>query len=239
MTETCAGSIYGKACPTYDLENNLEFASVGTCIPGLEMRVITNDGTEPRPNEIGELQLHGPVIFKEYFNNSQATKEAFTDDGWFITGDRALQDSKGNLQLAGRAKESIIINGVKYFPHELETALEEAEIPGTTPSYNVVFPHRPKGSETETLCVVYLPTYDPRDSKARTQTTDAITKVTSMTCGVRPYETIPLELSHLPKSSLGKISRAKVRAVFESGTYLDIQDVNNQAIKTCRIAQRE
>ncbi|MCJ1264008.1 hypothetical protein MMC22_003879 [Lobaria immixta] len=238
-TETGAGSIYGKDCPTYDLENNLEFTSLGTCIPGLEMRVITNDGTEARSNEIGELQLHGPVIFKEYFNNSQATKEAFTDDGWFITGDRALKDGKGNLQLAGRAKESIIINGVKYFPHELETALEEAEIPGTTPSYNVVFPHRPKGSETETPRVVYPPTHDPQDSKARTQTTDAITKVTSMTCGVRPYETIPLELSHLPKSSLGKISRAKVRAAFESGAYLDIQNVNNEAIKTYRIAQRE
>lgn len=239
MTETCAGSIYGKACPTYDIENKLEFTSLGTCIPGLEMRVITTDGMEARPNEIGELQLDGPVVFKGYFNNPQATKESFTDDGWFITGDRALIDSKGNLQLAGRAKESIIINGVKYFPHELETALEEAEIPGTTPSYNVVFPHRPKGSDTETLCVVYLPTYDPQDTKARTQTTDAITKVTSMTCGVRPYETIPLELSHLPKSSLGKISRAKVRAAFESGTYLDIQKVNNQAIKEYRIAQRE
>lgn len=239
MTETCAGSIYGKTCPTYDLKNSLEFTSLGTCIPGLEMRVITTDGIEARPNEIGELQLYGPVVFKGYFNNSQATKESFTDDGWFITGDRALKDSEGNLQLAGRAKESIIINGVKYFPHELETALEEAEIPGTTPSYNVVFPHRPKGSDTETLCVVYLPTYDPQDAKARTQATDAITKVTSMTCGVRPHETIPLELSHLPKSSLGKISRAKVRAAFESGTYLDIQNVNNQAIKTYRIAQRE
>lgn len=239
MTETCAGSIYGKTCPTYDLENKLEFTSLGTCIPGLEMRVITTDGMEARPNEIGQLQLYGPVVFKGYFNNPQATKESFIDDGWFITGDRALKDSKGNLQLAGRAKESIIINGVKYFPHELETALEEAEIPGTSPSYNVVFPHRPKGSDTETLCVVYLPTYDPQDTKARTQTIDAITKVTSMTCGVRPHETIPLELSHLPKPSLGKISRAKVRAAFESGTYLDIQKVNNQAIIEYRIAQRE
>ncbi|MCJ1461651.1 hypothetical protein MMC07_000248 [Pseudocyphellaria aurata] len=239
MTETCAGSIYGKTCPTYDLENNLEFSSLGTCIPGLEMRVITADGVEAHSNEIGELQIHGPVVFKEYFNNPQATKESFTDDGWFITGDRALKDSEGNLQLAGRAKESIIINGVKYFPHEVETALEEAEIPGTTPAYNVVFPHRPKGSETESLCVVYLPTYDPEDAKARTQTTDAITKVTSMTCGVRPHETIPLQFSHLPKSSLGKISRAKVRAAFESGTYVDIQQVNNLAIKTYRIAQRE
>lgn len=239
MTETCAGSIYGKACPTYDLENNLEFTSLGTCIPGLEMRVITADGIEARPNEIGELQIHGPVVFKEYFNNPQATKESFTDDGWFITGDRALKDSNSNLQLAGRAKESIIINGVKYFPHEVETALEEAEIPGTTPAYNVVFPHRPKGSDTESLCVVYLPTYDPEDAKARTQTTDAITKVTSMTCGVRPHETIPLQLSHLPKSSLGKISRAKVRAAFESGTYLDIQQINNLAIKAYRIEQRE
>lgn len=86
--------------------------------------------------------------------------------------------------------------------------MEEAEIPGTTPSYDGVFPYRPKGLDTEFLCVVYLPTYDLHDVKARMLTADAITEVISRTCGVRPYEAIPPDMTHLPKSMLGKISRA-------------------------------
>ena len=55
--------------------------------------------------------------------------------------------------------ESIIINGVNFFPHQLEAALDTARIDGLVPSYTVVFPHRPKGWHTEVLCVVYLPSY--------------------------------------------------------------------------------
>lgn len=65
----------------------------------------------------------------------------------------------GYLNLSGRAKDTIIINGINYFPYEIESELED--IPGIKPSYSVVFPHRPKGSQTEGICVVYLPTYLP------------------------------------------------------------------------------
>lgn len=54
VTETCKGSISGKACPTYDLENDLESSSPGKGIPGHKMRVVA-DGLEARPNEVGEL----------------------------------------------------------------------------------------------------------------------------------------------------------------------------------------
>lgn len=239
MTETCAGSIYGKSCPTYDLENNLEFASLGRSIPGLKTRIVTENGTEAAVNEAGSLQLAGPILFGEYYRNKIATKEAFTADGWFITGDRAMKDWKGNLNLAGRAKESIIINGVKHYPHELEAAIEEALIPGTTPSYNVVFPHRPKKSETESLCIVYLPTYNPDDIKALVETAEAITKVSTMICGVRPWAILPLDKSHLPKSSLGKISRAKVSTAFAKGLFQEIQEKTTIAIQTYRMAKRE
>ncbi|KAI9827478.1 MAG: putative NRPS-like protein biosynthetic cluster [Thelocarpon impressellum] len=239
MTETCAGSIYGTNCPSYDVARNLEFASLGSCIPGIEMRVVDPDGRETSTDEVGDLQVTGPIVFGEYYNNPTATADAFTHDGWFITGDRATIDSEGNLNLAGRSKESIIINGVKYFPHELEIALESAEIPGLTPSYTVVFPHRPKGSETEVLCVVYLPTFAAQDVVARVETVDAISKVSGLICGVRPYETIPLNRSLLTKSSLGKLSRTKIRTAFETGVYQNIQDVNNEIISEYRRSRRE
>ncbi|KAI9885439.1 MAG: putative NRPS-like protein biosynthetic cluster [Watsoniomyces obsoletus] len=239
MTETCAGCIYGRACPTYDLARGHEFASLGNSIPGVSMRVITEDMKLASINEVGILQLSGPIVFREYYNNPEATASAFTDDGWFITGDRAYIDPEGSLNLAGRAKESIIINGVKHYPHELETAIEQAVIPGITPSYTAVFPHRPKGSDTEELCVVYHPAYQPDDAKARTETADAIAIVSGSICGVRPYQIIPLDKIFLPKSALGKLSRSKIRTAFESGVYREIQEENNQAIKTYRKSRRE
>lgn len=158
------------------------------------MRITNDSGDLVGPNETGSLELSGEILFHEYYNNPIATTEAFTSNGWFITGDRALIDSHGHLCLTGRAKESIIINGVKYFPHELESALDTAAIEGLTPSYTAVFPHRPKGSQTEVLCVVYLPSYESNDVQARVNATDAIARMSIMQCGVKPHQITPLEV---------------------------------------------
>ena len=219
MTETCAGSIYGVSCPTYDMKHNLEFASLGSCMPGIKMRIMGDNGATAAIDEVGDLQVSGPVVFKSYYNNTQATLDSFTEDGWFITGDRAALDANGCLSLTGRLKDNIIINGIKHFPHEIETALEEAHISGATASYYVIFSHRPQLSETETYCVVYLPSYNLNDGRARTETADAIIQSCIIAVGARPYTVIPLELSQLPKTTLGKISRARIRTAFESGLF--------------------
>ncbi|KAL9076091.1 MAG: hypothetical protein Q9161_001138 [Pseudevernia consocians] len=235
MTETCAGSIYHKDCPTYDLKHNFEFTALGVCMPGIQMRIFTDNGNRADTDKVGDLQITGPVVFSGYFNNPQASLDAFTDDGWFNTGDRARIDGNGFLNLVGRLKETIIINGVKYSPHELEIALEKALIPGVTPSYTIVFPHRPQDSETESFCVTYLPESTTPTDEHRTETADAIIKVCGIVFGVKPYQILPLERAHLPKTSLGKISRAKVRTAFESGAFADIQSDYNNAIRKHRM----
>ncbi|KAL8869901.1 MAG: hypothetical protein Q9174_003924, partial [Haloplaca sp. 1 TL-2023] len=239
MTETCAGSIYNRKCPSYDVQHDLEFNSLGTCIPGLTMRITDDEGRPAAVDEPGSLELSGEVVFTEYFNNSEATAQAFTSDGWFITGDRALIDENGYLHLTGRLKESIIVNGVKHFPHELETAIESAKLPGVTPSYTAVFPHRPKGYQTETICIVYVPTYHHDDVLSRVSTTDALSRITTMQCGVKPYQVIPLEKYFLPKSSLGKMSRTKIRTAFEGGLYSKHQEQNDRIIQSYRATKRQ
>jgi acyl-CoA synthetase (AMP-forming)/AMP-acid ligase II len=99
MTETCAGSIYNKDCPSYDISQKSEFASLGSCVPGISMRITDDSGNIVTKNEIGNLEVSGPIVFKDYFNNAKATAESFTKDGWFMTGDRALIDSTGRLQV--------------------------------------------------------------------------------------------------------------------------------------------
>ncbi|MCJ1310483.1 hypothetical protein MMC25_004147 [Agyrium rufum] len=235
MTETCGGSIYSKDCPRRDVETNNEFATVGSSIPGVEMRIIDLNGVEVDVNRPGDVEVRGLAVFSTYHNNPKATSESF-HDGWFITGDRGRVDALGQLTLTGRAKETVIINGVNYFPHEIEATLEE--ISGTKASYTLVFPYRQKGSPTESLCVVYFPLYEPGDIEARSAANDAISKVVMLQTSVRPY-VIPLDGTILQKSTLGKLPRAKIRAAFDNGEFRHFQTSNDEAMARHRAATFE
>lgn len=232
MTETCAGSIYSRACPSYDIAQGVEFASLGTCIPGIDMRVmrLADTTTQAARGEVGELQVAGPILFDRYFNNAAATADSFSPDGWFITGDLATIHETGNLHLAGRTKDTIIVNGVKWTSTEIETAIEEETIPGVVPTFTVAFPHRAVGSPTEDIAVVYSPAYAADDNQARVETSRAIAKTVALITGRKPACLIPLPQELLDKSSLGKISRTKVRAALEAGEYAAFQQQDTEAL---------
>ena len=239
MTETCAGSIYSKACPSYDVARDNPFASLGKPISSIQMRIADAMGHEATTGNIGDLQVKGPLVFREYYNNIKATTAAFTDDGWFITGDRAFLDDEATLNIAGREKESINLNGIKYFPNEIETALDEAKIAGLTPSYTVVFSYRPSHFLEEEICVVYHPAYHPKDTTTRVETAEEIVSVVGTHTACRPKDIIPLPKEFLEKSALGKLSRTKIRAAFEVGLYNEYEDSKDIGIIEFKAAQRE
>lgn len=66
LTETCAGFIFADACPSYDLARKNRFASVGSCIRGLEMRIVKDQGVITAAYESGHLRLRGPIVFEKY-----------------------------------------------------------------------------------------------------------------------------------------------------------------------------
>ncbi|KAF2793762.1 putative polyketide synthase PksJ [Melanomma pulvis-pyrius CBS 109.77] len=222
MTETCAGSIYSRKCPDVDVQTGTEFTALGTCVPGIEMRV----------NE-GSLEVRGPIVFQRYFNNAEATQAAFTDDGWFRTGDTATIDTSGMLRLIGRSKDIIIVNGVKYLPQELEGALNQAQIAGVALSSVVCFAYRPAGASTEHIQVVYQREYDAHDRKGRVDTLQAIIRTVVSFAGARP-RVLPLAPGRLERSTLGKLSRAKVRASLLNGDYQDEAEIDTQVLEESR-----
>ena len=238
MTETCAGSIYNRICPTYDIERGYEFSSLGKPVNGIQMRVMKADGTLASPNEVGDLQVTGSIVFQRYYNNPTATAEAFTQDGWFITDDRAFIDDEGCLSLSGRGKEVINLNGVKYFPNEIEAALEEAgqSVTGMLSSYTCVFSTRPKNSQKEEICVLYHPTFPLDDIESRIATADMIVRIVGERTSARPKHIVPLPQQMLPKSALGKLSRAKLRIAFEKGEFSEYEDNLNVEVKNRRAA---
>jgi acyl-CoA synthetase (AMP-forming)/AMP-acid ligase II len=111
MTESCAGSIYSLECPAYDVSSKDEFACLGHCIPGIEMRIVEENGMEVDANKLGELQIRGNVVFDQYHNDAHASHQSWTGDGWFRTGDRGFLDANRRLHLTGRDKDTVIING--------------------------------------------------------------------------------------------------------------------------------
>ena len=239
MTETCAGAIFNTQCPKYDLKQNYEFASLGSCMPGIEMRVTVADnncwGRKAASNESGDLEVTGPVVFQGYFNNPSATAAAFTPDGWFKTGDRAMIDSSGNLNLIGRSKETIVINGVKHIPQEIESAVEEISLPEILPGYIVCFPYRLQGMDTEQICIIYIPSFLEDDLSARAKAQNAIIRTVMLQTGARP-SVLPLDRSLLQKSTLGKFSRSKIRTEFERGGYKRQQDINTEKLKSYQMS---
>ena len=110
-TETGTGS-----CTT--LEDH-GLGTVGRPPAGIEMRIA----------EGGEIQFRGPTLFKGYWDAPEKTAEAFTDDGWYRTGDIGHLDGAGRLILSGRIKDIIVLpNGFNVYPEDLENALRIAGI---------------------------------------------------------------------------------------------------------------
>ncbi|WP_394850836.1 non-ribosomal peptide synthetase [Pendulispora brunnea] len=212
MTETCAGSVFSREFPERD--ENREFACLGLPIAGLQMRVMNDDGLSVPDGESGELQLRGPMVFGRYHNNEEATHGAFTPDGWFRTGDLGRIEN-GRLHLVGRSKDSIIVSGVNYFSHELETALEQLD--GIERSFVAAFPTRPKGADTEQLVVAFAPTFALDDEAKLHQLTIAVRNTVIMLWGFRPTLILPLPKGAFPKTSLGKIQRSLLRKRLEAG----------------------
>jgi len=111
-----------EAAPLMAYEDWWEFASksCGKAIDTVEVRI---DSEDPY-TKVGEIQARGTNIMSGYYKNEEATKAAFTEDGWMRTGDLGLLDKKGNIFIKGRSKNMILsANGQNIYPEEIEAAV--------------------------------------------------------------------------------------------------------------------
>jgi fatty-acyl-CoA synthase len=86
-------------------------------------RLVDGAGREVPDGEVGDLQFAGPGVTPGYWRNEEATRAAFTADGWLISGDLARRDSGGFFWIAGRRKEMFISGGENVYPAEVENVL--------------------------------------------------------------------------------------------------------------------
>lgn len=98
--------------------------SIGVPLPGIEMRLVDDDGEDALEGDPGEIWVRGPNVFAGYWEDDKATRAALTATGWLRTGDVAVVDDQGELWLVDRAKDLIIVSGFNVFPAEVEAVLQ-------------------------------------------------------------------------------------------------------------------
>jgi malonyl-CoA/methylmalonyl-CoA synthetase len=126
--------------------------TVGRPLPGVQVRVHDDQGRACGVDEIGNIQVRGPNVFAGYWQMPDKTKEEFTADGWFKTGDVGRFDADGYLTVVGRSKDLVISGGYNVYPAEVEGLLNE--LPGVAESAVVGVPHPDFG---EAVIAVVVP----------------------------------------------------------------------------------
>ena len=117
--------------------------TVGPPLPGVEVRIVDDDGNELPIDEIGNLQVRGPNVFIGYWKMPDKTSEDFTEDGYFNTGDKGKIDEDGYVSIVGRAKDMVITGGLNVYPKEIELFIDD--LPGVRESAVIGVPHKDFG----------------------------------------------------------------------------------------------
>jgi malonyl-CoA/methylmalonyl-CoA synthetase len=178
---------------------------VGRPLPGVELRLVGDAGEPAGPGEAGEIQVRGPAVFRAYWRRPDATSEAFTDDGWFRTGDRAVEND-GAYRILGRISVDILkTGGEKVSALEIEDVLRTHA--GVRDCAVVGVPDPDWGERVCGAVVAADPDTPPDPSTLRDFLKERLA----------PYK-VPKEirlLDDLPRNAMGKVQKPAIREMFE------------------------
>ena len=138
------------------LEGERVAGTVGKPLPGVSVRVVDSAGAPCAPGTIGSIEVKGANVFSGYWRMPEKTREAFTADGYFKTGDMGewVADRHGHLRLVGREKDLIITGGLNVYPLEVEERIDSLD--GVVESAVIGLPD-PDFGEAVTAVVVTEP----------------------------------------------------------------------------------
>lgn len=235
MCETCSGTVFSETFDSenkggtqiysfdnasgdvtfYDEENSVAtvVTEIGRPIPGITIRIANNNNETVTEDVIGRFLIKGDPITLGYYNNPEENQKAFTEDGWFITGDLGFIHN-GKMSLTGREKNVIIINGVNYNNVEIESLIEEVEDVKT--SFTAVTAIYNEKIGTDQIAVFYVPD-ECADNEFKVR--KKIEKKVADSLRLHIDYVIPLKEEEIPKTNLGKIQRKQLTNRLLSGEY--------------------
>ncbi|MET0250904.1 MAG: fatty acyl-AMP ligase [Novosphingobium sp.] len=195
-----------------DLARPARFRAIVNCgkaVKDMAIEVRGERGHALPDHHIGKVWCSGPSVMHSYFRNPEATAQALVD-GWLDTGDMGYMVD-GYLFIVGRAKDMIIINGRNHWPQDIEWAVEQ--LPGFHQGDIAAFSVEAENGEEVPAVLVHCRTSDVAErQKLHEQIRDKVRSITGMNCVV---ELVPPR--SLPRTSSGKLSRAKARKLYLEG----------------------
>jgi malonyl-CoA/methylmalonyl-CoA synthetase len=175
--------------------------TVGLPLPGVSVRVTDAQDRGLPVAETGAIQIQGDNVFAGYWRKPDKTREEFTADGWFRTGDMGVFDRDGYLSIVGRAKDLIITGGYNVYPKEIELVIDA--MPGVVESAVVGVSHSDFG-EAVTAVIVLDPNSAPLTESA---------VIAHLKAELANYK-VPKRvyfLPELPRNAMGKVQKNVLR----------------------------
>jgi fatty-acyl-CoA synthase len=202
-----------------DDESAVRLVSCGPQFPEHEVRVFAADDATSEHSlperAVGELRFRGPSLMRGYWEDSERTRESMA--GPFLkTGDLGFVH-EGHVFICGRSKEVVIVNGRNYYPQDMEW--EASKVPGVRKGNVVAFGARdPSGVERDRERVVLaFEVQEPERLGAPTALLGEVRKAVQEGMGLTLDDVVALPPGALPKTSSGKLQRAKTRDLYETG----------------------
>lgn len=173
--------------------------SVGLPLPGVELRIADKEDQPMAPGQVGMIQVRGPGLFSGYWRMPEKTREDFTPDGFFRTGDLGTQSEDGYVTITGRAKDMIISGGYNVYPIEVESVLNLH--PTVAESAVIGVPHADFGEAVVAVVIASGPQCDPDELVTWVKARLANYKV--------PKHVVVVD--QLPRNALGKVQKNVLR----------------------------
>ena len=200
---------YGMSETGMNTSNPLEgeriAGTVGPPLPGVAVRVADAEGRPLAAGEVGGIEVKGPNVFAGYWRMPDKTREEFTADGYFRTGDVGELLPNGYLRIVGRAKDLIITGGLNVYPKEIEERIDA--LPGVAESAVIGVPDADFGEAVAAIVVTH-------PGHALTET-DVIAALKGEIANFKVPKRIHF-VADLPRNAMGKVQKNVLREQFGS-----------------------
>jgi malonyl-CoA/methylmalonyl-CoA synthetase len=181
--------------------------TVGPPLPGVSIRVVDEAGRPCAPGEVGAIEVKGPNVFAGYWRMPEKTREEFTADGYFRTGDVGMLLANGYLRIVGRAKDLIITGGLNVYPKEIEERIDA--LPGVVESAVIGVPDADFG---EAVAAVVVASAGHALSES-----EVIAALKGEIAGFKVPKRVHF-VADLPRNTMGKVQKNLLREQFGSAS---------------------
>lgn len=205
MTET-AGTFCTLPPEDHSPEGNARMRSAGRPLPGVEVRIVGEDGRVLDAGEVGEIQTRSTNNMICYWKLPQATRATLTDDGWLATGDAGSLDADGYVHIQDRIKDMIISGGENVYPAQVESAIYGH--PDVAEVAVIGVPDEKWGEAVKAVCV-------PRPGHS-IKPESVIAWTRERLAGFKVPKSVDV-IETLPRNASGKILRRALRAPYWEG----------------------